>query len=138
MDLVVTYGTFDLLHVGHVRLLKRSKALGDTLAVGVSTDAFNAAKGKRTVVPFAERCEMLLELRCVDEVFAEESWAQKRHDLASRGAAALVMGSDWQGKFDDLQDLCRVIYLPRTDLISTTLLRERAVELTVKRGSGSP
>ncbi len=131
----MTYGTFDLLHVGHLRLLRRARELGTTLAVGVSTDEFNRAKGKRTVVPFDERCEMLLELRCVDEVFPEESWTQKRRDLTARAASTLVMGSDWDGKFDDLRDVCRVIYLPRTEFISTTVLRERAVELSIKRAA---
>ena len=126
MGLVVTYGTFDLLHVGHLRLLERARALGSSLAVGVSTDAFNAVKGKEAVVPFAERCELLLGLACVDEVFAEDSWEQKAADIARLQAKVFAMGSDWAGEFDHLAVMCEVVYLPRTGLISSTVLRQRA------------
>ena len=130
MGLVVTYGTFDMLHVGHLRLLERARALGTGLAVGVSTDAFNATKGKEAVVPFAERCELLLGLGCVDEVFAEESWEQKETDIVRMQVRTFAMGSDWVGKFDHLATLCEVVYLPRTDLISSTILRRRAATVT--------
>lgn len=123
--LVITYGTFDLLHVGHTRLLKRARELGSALGVGVSTDEFNLTKGKRAIVPFDERCELLQELTCVDFVFPESSWEQKAGDIVRLNAGVFAMGSDWQGQFDHLADLCEVTYLKRTDEISTTILRER-------------
>ena len=126
MSRVVTYGTFDLLHVGHLRLLERARALGSSLAVGVSTEAFNAVKGKEAVVPFEERCELLLGLACVDEVFAEETWEQKKADIARLQAKVFAMGSDWAGEFDHLAVMCEVVYLPRTEFISSTVLRLRA------------
>lgn len=133
MSLVVTYGTFDLLHVGHVRLLAAARALGDSLAVGVSTDEFNTLKGKSSVVPYRERCELLLALRSVDSVFPESSWEQKADDLRRLKARIFVMGSDWTGKFDDLKSICEVIYLPRTEFVSTTVLRKRAAEFVQRR-----
>lgn len=133
MGLVVTYGTFDLLHVGHVRLLQRARALGSELAVGVSTDAFDAVKGKQSVVPFEERCEMVLALECVDEVFPEENWEQKGTDIVERQVSVLAMGSDWAGKFDHLAACCEVVYLPRTELISSTILKHRAAEVVAAR-----
>lgn len=133
MGLVVTYGTFDLLHVGHARLLAAARALGDSLAVGVSTDEFNQVKGKAAVVPYRERCELLLALRSVDSVFPESSWEQKADDLRRLNARVFVMGSDWTGKFDDLRSICEVIYLPRTEFVSTTVLRERAAEFVQRR-----
>ncbi len=120
---VLTYGTFDLFHYGHVALLKRAKALGDRLVVGVSTDAFNAIKGKRAFLSYAQRCETLLGCRHVDAVFAEETWDQKPADVQSYGAHVFVMGDDWKGKFDYLAQWCSVVYLARTPTISSTLLR---------------
>ena len=120
---VLTYGTFDLFHYGHVALLKRARALGDRLIVGVSTDAFNAMKGKRAFLSYAQRCETLLGCRHVDAVFAEESWDQKPADVQEHGAHVFVMGDDWKGKFDHLAQWCSVVYLPRTPTISSTLLR---------------
>jgi len=124
MKTVITYGTFDLFHVGHVRLLKRLRALGDRLIVGCSTDNFNELKGKRTAMPYEQRVELLLACRYVDEVFAEESWDQKRDDIRHRKADIFAMGDDWAGRFDDLIDICEVIYLPRTSGISSTDLKK--------------
>lgn len=124
MTTVLTYGTFDLFHVGHVQILERARALGDRLCVGVSSDAFNAMKGKRTIMPFENRATIVRALRCVDEVFPEDDWAQKRHDIRRCGAGIMVMGDDWAGKFDDLKDLCDVRYLPRTADISTSGIKK--------------
>jgi glycerol-3-phosphate cytidylyltransferase len=120
---VLTYGTFDLFHVGHLRLLQRAKKLGDQLVVGVSTDAFNAVKGKRTVIGFNDRMEIVRSIGCVSEVFPEAGWEQKSADIERFQASILVMGSDWTGKFDHLRDRCEVIYLPRTQGVSSTSLR---------------
>lgn len=122
--LVLTYGTFDLLHYGHMRLLQRASALGSRLIVGLSTDEFNAVKGKHARMSYAERAELLMACRFVDEVFPEENWQQKADDIVRLGADIFVMGDDWRGKFDDLGHLCAVTYLERTPLISSTLLRE--------------
>jgi len=130
MTVALTYGTFDLFHIGHLRILERSRALGDRLVVGVSTDDFNAIKGKRTAVPFADRAAIVRSLRCVDEVIAEESWDQKVDDIRRTQADVLVMGDDWRGAFDHLSELCDVVYLPRTPGISTTELRGQVVEMT--------
>ena len=121
---IITYGTFDLFHVGHVRLLQRLADLGDRLIVACSTDEFNALKGKTTAVPYADRVEVLQACRYVDQVIPEENWAQKRDDIARLGADMFAMGDDWVGKFDDLRDLCDVLYLPRTENVSTTELKE--------------
>lgn len=123
MKTIITYGTFDLFHVGHVNLLERARALGDRLVVGVSSDEFNATKGKRSVFPYEHRARIVSALRCVDEVFPEHNWDQKPSDIARFGASVFVMGHDWRGKFDDLSSDCEVMYLPRTDGISTTGLK---------------
>lgn len=120
---ILTYGTFDLFHIGHLRLLQRARALGDALLVGISTDEFNAIKGKRTVIDFSHRAEIVGSLRCVDGVFPETCWEQKPADVAKYQVSALVMGNDWNGKFDFLKSQCEVIYLPRTQGISTTELK---------------
>ena len=124
MKTVITYGTFDLFHVGHLKLLERARALGDRLVVGVSTDAFNEGKGKRTVIPYADRAAIVRAICCVDDVIPEESWDQKRDDIRRLGVTTFVMGDDWRGKFDDLKSLCDVVYLPRTALVSTTSIKE--------------
>ncbi|WP_100655913.1 adenylyltransferase/cytidyltransferase family protein [Alteromonas flava] len=123
MTTIVTYGTFDLYHVGHVRLLKRLKQMGDRLVVGLSTDEFNALKGKQVVIPYKDRHEILMSCRYVDHVFEEKCWEQKREDLIREKADIFAIGDDWAGKFDDLEDLVKVIYLPRTKDISTTELK---------------
>lgn len=120
---VMTYGTFDLLHVGHVRLFKRLKALGDYLIVGVSTDVFNEQKGKRSIYPFEERREIISSIGIVDKVIAEESWTQKITDIQHYNVDILAMGDDWAGKFDDLGADVEVVYLPRTEGISTTNIK---------------
>ncbi|WP_081194817.1 glycerol-3-phosphate cytidylyltransferase [Halomonas sp. BC1] len=120
---VITYGTFDLLHVGHVRLLRRLKALGDTLIVGVSTDAFNAQKGKASIYPFEERREIIKSISFVDKVIPEETWDQKASDVKEYGVDILAMGDDWAGKFDTLSSDVEIVYLPRTEGISTTDIR---------------
>lgn len=124
MTTVLTYGTFDLFHVGHLRLLERLRERGDRLIVGVSSDEFNVGKGKSTVVPYADRAAIVGAIKGVDLVLPEESWEQKRHDIVEHDVDVFVMGDDWAGKFDDLADLCTVEYLPRTQGISTTGLKE--------------
>ncbi len=127
MATVITYGTFDLFHVGHLRLLQRAKALAGEngkLIVAVSTDAFNEqAKGKKTIIPYAERIEILKALRCVDEIIPEETWEQKITDVQTHHVDLFVMGDDWVGKFDFLKPYCDVHYLPRTEGISSTTIR---------------
>jgi len=126
-DTVITFGTYDLLHVGHIRLLKRARAMGKRLVVGVSSDALNLAKkGRAPVYSLPERIEMLQELRCVDKVFVEESLEAKRDYVLREGATLLVMGDDWAGRFDsELADVCTVLCIPRTECISTTATIER-------------
>jgi glycerol-3-phosphate cytidylyltransferase len=125
MTKVITFGTFDVLHVGHLRILQRARQLGDYLVVGVSSDALNIAKKSRApVFSQDERCELIRNLRCVDEVFVEESLELKRQYVIDHGADVLVMGDDWAGRFDFVSDLCKVVYLPRTPSISTTAVIE--------------
>lgn len=123
MRRIITYGTFDLLHYGHIRLLQRCKAQGDYLVVALSTDEFNAGKGKKSYFSWDDRKNMLEAIRYVDLVIPEESWEQKKSDIKKYHIDAFVMGDDWEGKFDELSDLCEVIYLPRTPEISTTKIK---------------
>ena len=120
MKKVITYGTYDLLHPGHINLLRRAKELGDYLVVALSTDAFNAGKGKTAYYTYEERKMVLEAVRYVDEVIPEICWEQKAADIQRLGIDVFVMGHDWQGKFDDLRSDCQVVYLPRTEGISTT------------------
>ena len=123
---VVTFGTFDVFHVGHLRVIERAAALGDRLVVGVSADALNLRKkGREPVFSQAERMEIVGALRCVDEVFVEESLESKRDYLVQHDADVLVMGDDWRGRFDEFRDICEVVYLTRTPAISTTALIEK-------------
>lgn len=123
---VVTFGTFDVFHVGHLRLLERARALGDSLVVGISTDDLNfRKKGRMPVFPQAERRAIVAALRCVDGVFFEDSLELKRQYLLEQGAAVLAMGDDWAGKFDEFGDICQVVYLPRTPAVSTTAVIEK-------------
>lgn len=118
---VITFGTFDVLHVGHVRVLNRAAELGDRLVVGVSSDSLNfSKKGRNPIFDQDERIELVSNLKVVDHVFVEESLELKRDYVTEHGADVLVMGDDWEGKFDFLNDICQVIYLPRTPSISTT------------------
>lgn len=132
MKTVITYGTFDLLHVGHIRLLKRLKALGDQLIVGISSDEFNALKGKKSFFSYEERAEIVESCKYVTAVFPEHHWEQKRSDIAKYGADIFSMGDDWKGKFDDLNDICEVIYLPRTEDISTTDIKQSLSNINIK------
>ncbi len=126
MTTVITFGTFDVFHVGHLRVIKRAAAFGDRLVVGVSADELNLRKKNRLpVFPESERMEIVAALEDVDEVFLEESLEQKREYVVRYDAQVLVMGDDWRGRFDDLGDICRVDYLPRTPAISTTALIEK-------------
>lgn len=122
---VLTFGTFDVLHVGHVAILERARALGDRLIVGVSSDALNVAKkGRRPVYSQDDRIKLIGALRCVDEVFVEASLELKGDYLREHRADVLVMGDDWAGRFDEFKRLCEVVYLPRTPSISTTEIIE--------------
>jgi glycerol-3-phosphate cytidylyltransferase len=121
--IVLTYGTFDLFHPGHVQLLKRARELGSRLVVGLSTDEFNAKKGKSSVMRYEDRKTVLESCRYVDEVFAEEDWSQKLTDARRLGADVFVMGDDWVGKFDFMQEVCGVVYLARTEGVSTTEIK---------------
>lgn len=124
MKKVLTYGTFDLLHHGHIRLLERAKALGDHLIVAISSDEFNLGKGKVCTYPYEERAYIVSSLKCVDEVIPETCWEQKINDVQKYKIDIFVMGDDWEGKFDFLKEYCEVIYLPRTEGISTTQTKE--------------
>jgi len=121
---VLTYGTFDLFHPGHVQVLKRARELGTRLVVGLSTDEFNAKKGKKSVMSFEDRKVVLEACRYVDEVFAEEDWEQKMSDAVRLNADVFVMGDDWTGKFDFLTEVCSVVYLARTPNVSTTQIKQ--------------
>lgn len=120
---VITYGTFDLFHIGHLNIIKRLSALGDRLVVGVSTDEFNAIKGKRPIVPFEQRLEIVKSISYVDVAIPEDRWSQKREDIETYDVDILGMGADWEGKFDELSDKVELVYLPRTDGISTTEMK---------------
>ena len=125
MKRVITYGTFDLLHYGHINLLRRARALGDYLVVALSTDEFNwNEKHKKCYFTYEQRKNMLEAIRYVDLVIPEENWEQKKTDVAKYDIDVFVMGDDWAGKFDFLKDQCQVVYLPRTPEISTTKIKE--------------
>ncbi|CAI9385746.1 MULTISPECIES: glycerol-3-phosphate cytidylyltransferase [Bacillaceae] len=124
MKKVITYGTFDLLHWGHVNLLKRAKELGDHLTVAMSTDEFNKQKHKKAYHSFENRKAILESIRYVDKVIPENSWEQKIQDVIDNEIDVFVMGDDWKGQFDFLNEYCQVIYLPRTVGISTTQIKK--------------
>ena len=125
MKKVITYGTFDLLHYGHINLLKRAKSLGDYLIVVISTDEFNwNKKQKKCYFSYEKRKTLLEAIRYVDLVIPEENWEQKVSDIKEFKIDTFVMGNDWEGKFDFLKDLCEVVYLPRTKEISTTQIKK--------------
>ncbi|XOQ45223.1 MAG: Glycerol-3-phosphate cytidylyltransferase [Clostridium sp.] len=124
MKTVITYGTFDLLHYGHINLLRRAKQLGDFLIVGLSTDDFNSIQKKKvTYFSFSQRKLMLKSIRYVDLVIPEKCWEQKVDDIKKWHVDVFVMGDDWKGKFDNLKEYCEVVYLPRTPKISTTKIK---------------
>lgn len=124
MKKILTYGTFDMFHIGHLNLLKRAKELGDFLVVGISSDDFNNLKNKKTLIPFEERRSILDAIKYVNTTIKEDSWNQKIIDIQKYDINIFVMGDDWKGKFDYLEEYCEVIYLPRTENISTTELKE--------------
>ena len=126
MKRVITYGTYDLLHYGHINLLKRAKDLaeGGELIVALSSDEFNKLKNKQVYYSYEERKRILEAIRYVDKVIPETCWAQNRDDVINNKIDIFVMGDDWEGKFDFLSDLCEVVYLPRTPDISTTQVKE--------------
>lgn len=123
MSVVVTYGTFDLFHLGHLRLLQRAASLGDELHVGLSTDKFNSLKGKQAEWTWTRRRDSIQATGLVSSVFPEEDWEQKTSDIQRLNADTFVIGDDWLGHFDFLKPICRVIYLPRTQGVSSTMLR---------------
>ena len=123
MKRVITYGTFDVLHVGHINLLKRAKALGDELIVALSTDDFNTGKNKSALLNYENRKSVLEAIKYVDLVIPEETWEQKTSDVKKYNVDIFVIGDDWRGKFDFLSGLCEVVYLPRTENISSTEIR---------------
>ena len=125
---VITYGTFDMFHIGHLKLLERAKTFGDELIVAVSTDEFNQTKGKKTLIPFEQRVQIVSAIKCVDKVIPENNWEQKIQDIEKNNIDIFVMGSDWRGKFDELSEYCQVEYLERTKDVSTTFLKESLQE----------
>lgn len=133
---VITYGTFDMFHIGHLNLLNRLASLGDELIVAVSTDEFNALKGKKTLIPYEQRAEIVRNLKCVSEVIAEECWEQKASDIERYKIDIFAMGNDWEGKFDFLQEHCEVLYLPRTEDVSTTELKIALNQFLKEHGAG--
>ncbi|MFG3612993.1 glycerol-3-phosphate cytidylyltransferase [Rummeliibacillus sp. G93] len=129
MKKIITYGTFDLLHWGHINLLKRAKALGDYLVVAISTDEFNALKDKKAYHSFENRKAILESIKYVDKVIPENTWEQKKEDIIRENIDIFVMGDDWEGKFDDLKEYCEVVYLPRTDGISTSKIKNDLLQV---------
>lgn len=123
MKKVITYGTFDLLHYGHINILKRARELGDYLVVAISSDEFNKLKNKKSYFSYEERKLMVEAIRYVDEVIPENTWEQKIEDVKEHNIDVFVMGDDWEGKFDFLKDYCEVVYLPRTEGVSTTQIK---------------
>lgn len=123
MKKVITYGTFDLLHYGHINLLKRARELGDYLIVALSTNEFNEIKGKKCYFPYEERKQLLEAIRYVDLVIPEDDWEQKADDVKEFKVDIFVMGDDWRGEFDFLKEHCEVAYLTRTPEVSTTKIK---------------
>lgn len=128
MKKIITYGTFDLLHHGHINLLRRARELGDHLTVALSTDEFNFGKGKKCFHSFEHRMALLKAIRYVDHVIPEVNWEQKTTDVQTLGIHTFVIGDDWQGKFDFLKDHCQVVYLARTPDISTTSIKQKLAQ----------
>jgi len=123
---IITFGTFDLFHIGHLNMIKNCLKMGDELIVGISTDKFNFEKKKRyPIINQNERLEIIKNIKGVTECFFEESFELKKHYIQKYNADIFIIGNDWEGKFDYLNDICKVIYLPRTENISTTELIEK-------------
>ena len=133
MKKVITYGTFDLFHIGHLKLLQSIKNLGDKLIVAVSTDEFNTLKGKKTIIPYEQRAEIVSNIKCVDLVIPENNWEQKIEDIKKYNVDIFTMGHDWEGKFDFLKEHCEVVYLPRTEGISSTQLKQTLKSFSVSK-----
>ena len=125
MKVVITYGTYDLLHIGHIKLLKRAKKMGDYLMVGLSSESFNSIKHKMSFLSYKDRKIILESIKYVDDVIPENNWEQKISDIKKYKVDILVMGDDWSGKFDYLKKYCKVVYLKRTENISSTFLRNK-------------
>ena len=121
---IITYGTFDMFHIGHLKLLQRLAKLGDELIVVVSTDEFNQLKNKTVLIPYDQRAEIVSNIKCVDKVIPEHNWEQKINDIKEYNVDIFAMGNDWEGKFDFLKEHCDVVYLERTKDISTTQLKK--------------
>ncbi len=121
---VITYGTFDMFHIGHLKLLERLSKMADRLIVAVSSDEFNLEKGKKVLIPYKQRAEIVGSIKYVDMVIPENNWSQKIEDIKKYNIDIFAMGHDWQGKFDELKEYCEVVYLPRTQDISTTALKK--------------
>jgi glycerol-3-phosphate cytidylyltransferase len=121
---IITYGTFDMFHIGHLRLLQRLSNLADEVIVGVSTDKFNEIKNKKILIPYEQRAEIVSSIKYVSKVIPEETWEQKINDIKKYKIDIFAIGNDWEGKFDFLKDYCKVIYLERTVNISTTKLKK--------------
>ncbi len=133
MKKIITYWTFDLIHKGHINILKRAKELWDHLTVAISSDEFNKLKDKKSFYSFEERKYILEAIKYVDEIIPENNWEQKKEDIKKYNIDIFVMGDDWKGKFDELKELCEVVYLPRTPNISTTSLKEIFKSVTKKQ-----
>lgn len=124
MKRIITYGTYDVIHFGHINLLKRARELGDYLIVGLSSDEFNAMKNKKSYYSYEQRKFLLESCRYVDMIIPENNWEQKINDIKKYNIDIFVMGDDWKGKFDFLKDYCEVVYLPRTPNVSSTQTKE--------------
>lgn len=124
MKNIITYGTFDMFHIGHLNLLRKLKKMGSHLIVGVSTDEFNLLKGKKTLIPYEQRAAIVEAIEYVDLVIPEKSWEQKQIDIATHKVDIFAIGDDWRGQFDFLKNSCEVMYLERTKNISTTDLKK--------------
>jgi len=121
---IITYGTFDMFHIGHLKLLKRLKKRGTKLIVAVSTDEFNKEKGKNVIIPYKQRAKIVKSIKYVDKVIPEKNWDQKVVDIKKYDVDIFAIGDDWEGKFDFLKEHCKVVYLKRTKDISTTKLKK--------------
>jgi glycerol-3-phosphate cytidylyltransferase len=125
-NIIITYGTFDMFHHGHLKILERAKKKGDYLIVGVSTDSFNKLKGKKSIIPYKERKEIIGNIKYVDKVIPEKNWEQKKKDIKKYNVSKLTMGSDWKNskEFSKINKLCEIEFLPRTKNVSSTKLKE--------------
>lgn len=133
MKTIITYGTFDLFHIGHLKLIKRLNQLGERLIIAVSSDEFNQLKGKKTIIPFEQRAEIVESIKGVDLVIKEDSWDQKVGDIKKYNVDLFVMGDDWEGKFDELKSCTEVLYLPRTKGVSSTELKSTIKDALLRR-----